>query len=105
VIEGVVSGVTKFGVFIQFDDRFEGLAHISTLRKEESGNPKNHYKKGQTVKAVVKYIEPETRKISLSIKDVDYALEKMEMERYIVRDSEPELTTSPFQALRELVQK
>lgn len=101
IIEGEVSGVVEFGVFIRFNEKFEGLAHISTVRKEEAGNLKNHYKKGQKVKAVVKHIDPESRKISLSIKDVDYALEKMEIAQYIEKESNETLTSNPFHELKK----
>jgi len=104
VIEGVVSGVVDFGVFIKFDEGYEGLAHISTMEKEQSANFKKTFQKGQEIKAVIKSIDPESRKISLSLKDVTFALEKIEMRQYLEKESSNKTeTASPFANLKTLV--
>lgn len=104
VIDGVVSGIVDFGIFIKFDDGFEGLAHVSTLEKEQAANFKKIFTKGQPIKAVVKSIDPESRKISFSLKDVSYALEKIEMRQYLEKESSNKTeTTSPFANLKKLV--
>ena len=104
VIEGAVSGVVDFGIFIKFDEGYEGLAHISTMEKEQSTNFKKTFAKGQPVKAVIKSIDPESRKISLSLKDVTYALEKIEMRQYLEKENSNKTeTASPFANLKKLV--
>lgn len=104
VIDGVVSGIVDFGIFIKFDEGFEGLAHVSTLEKDQAANFKKLFTKGQPIKAVVKSIDPESRKISLSLKDVSYALEKIEMRQYLEKESSNKTeTTSPFANLKKLV--
>lgn len=104
VIEGTVSGVVDFGIFIKFDEGYEGLAHLSTMEKEQVGNFKKVFAKGQPVKAVIKSIDPESRKISLSLKDVTFALEKIEMRQYLEKESSNKTeTTSPFANLKTLV--
>ena len=104
VIEGVISGVVDFGVFIKFDEGYEGLAHISTMEKEHTSNFKKLFTKGQPIKAVIKSIDPESRKISLSLKDVTFALEKIEMRQYLEKESSNKTeTTSPFANLKTLV--
>ncbi|MCS6972189.1 MAG: S1 RNA-binding domain-containing protein [Turneriella sp.] len=104
VIEGKVSSIADFGIFIRFDESFEGLAHISTIEKEQAANLKKHFKKGQEIKAVVKSIDPENRKISLSLKDVPYALEKLEMRQYLEKESNARTElASPFANLKTLV--
>ena len=100
VVEGVISGVADFGVFIRFEDRYEGLVHINNLPQEQTTNIRQNYKKGDAVKAVVKGIDAENRKISLSIKDVEYALARKEMAQYIEKDYKDEIATSnPFATL------
>lgn len=104
VVEGVVSGVVDFGLFIKFDEGYEGLAHISTMEKDQSTNFKKTFQKGQQIKAVIKSIDPESRKISLSLKDVTFALEKIEMRQYLEKESSNKTeTASPFANLKTLV--
>lgn len=104
VIEGIVSGIVDFGIFIKFDEGYEGLAHISTFEKEQATNFKKTFTKGQDVKAVIKSIDPENRKISFSLKDVGYALEKIEMRQYLEKENSNKAeTTSPFANLKTFV--
>ena len=68
VIEGVVSGVADFGVFIKFTDNpeVEGLIHVSELDHRIVNNPKEIIKVDDVVKA--KITEIKDGKISLSLK-------------------------------------
>ncbi|MBI4034229.1 MAG: S1 RNA-binding domain-containing protein [Candidatus Brennerbacteria bacterium] len=68
VIEGVVSGVADFGVFVKFTDNpeVEGLIHISELSHQVVENPKEVVKVDDTIKAQI--VEIKDGKISLSLK-------------------------------------
>ncbi|MBI4215403.1 MAG: S1 RNA-binding domain-containing protein [Parcubacteria group bacterium] len=65
-IEGVISGIADFGVFVQFDEGLEGLVHISELAWQRIDNPKDVVQVGENVKAEI--IGIEGSKISLSLK-------------------------------------
>jgi small subunit ribosomal protein S1 len=68
-IEGEVTGVVDFGVFVKFGkngQKLEGLVHISELSWQLVENPRDLYKEGDQVKAQV--IEIVNGKVSLSIK-------------------------------------
>lgn len=65
-IEGDVTGVVEFGIFIKIEDNLEGLAHISELDWGLVENPSQLFKIGDKVKA--KIIAIERDKISLSVK-------------------------------------
>jgi small subunit ribosomal protein S1 len=66
VVEGEVSGIVDFGIFLKFGTGLEGLVHISELAWSRIDHPKDLYKVGQKVKAAVISIEKD--RISLSIK-------------------------------------
>jgi len=68
VIEGVVSGVADFGVFLKFTDnpQVEGLVHVSELDWREVANPKEVVKIDDVLEA--KIIEIKDGKVSLSLK-------------------------------------
>ncbi len=66
VVEGEVSGVVDFGIFLKFGDGLEGLVHISELAWSRIDHPKDLYKVGDKVKAMVISIDRD--RISLSVK-------------------------------------
>jgi len=68
VLEGEVTGVVEFGVFVKVEDGLEGLVHISEMDWGLVDDPKQMYKVGDKVK--VKVIEVKDDKISLSIKQL-----------------------------------
>ncbi|HEY4490026.1 MAG TPA: S1 RNA-binding domain-containing protein [Candidatus Paceibacterota bacterium] len=65
-IEGEVTGMVDFGVFIKLEEGLEGLVHISEMDWALVENPRTLYKVGDKVK--VKVIDIKDGKISLSIK-------------------------------------
>lgn len=66
IIDGTITGVVEFGIFIKLDDGTEGLVHISEISWSLIENPKSIYKTGERVKA--KIIDTKDGKVSLSIK-------------------------------------
>jgi len=66
VIEGEVTGVVEFGVFVKIENGLEGLAHISELDWSLIEDPSRLFKTGDKVRA--KIISIKDKKISLSIK-------------------------------------
>ena len=70
-IKGKVSNVTEFGIFIQLAPGIDGLVHISDFSwTEHIEHPADKYKKGDEVEAVINGINKQTKKISLSIKQL-----------------------------------
>ena len=66
IIEGAITGIVDFGIFIRVEDNLEGLAHISELDWNLIEKPSNHFKIGQKVNAQI--ISMADGKISLSLK-------------------------------------
>ena len=67
VLEGKVSGVTKFGAFVNLPGDKSGLVHISEIANTFVSDVAQYVSVGQTVKVKVIGIDP-AGKISLSIK-------------------------------------
>jgi len=67
IVRGVVKNITDFGAFIDLGGA-DGLLHKSDVEWDKDVNPFEVFKIGQTVKAKVSKFDPETGKISLSIK-------------------------------------
>lgn len=66
VVEGEVSGIVDFGIFLKFGEGLEGLVHISELAWNRIDHPKDLYKVGQKVQAQIISIDRD--RISLSVK-------------------------------------
>ncbi len=65
-LDGVITGIVDFGVFVKVEEGLEGLVHISEIDWGLVDDPRNFFKVGDKVK--VKVIEVKDGKISLSIK-------------------------------------
>ncbi|MEA3450249.1 MAG: S1 RNA-binding domain-containing protein [Patescibacteria group bacterium] len=65
-VEGEITAITNFGVFINFGENLEGLIHISELAWQRIDDPSDLYKVGDNIKAEV--ISVENSKIFLSAK-------------------------------------
>ncbi len=89
IITGKIKSVVSFGIFVELEPGYEGLVHVSQIPDGKNIKLEELYKPGETIKAVVLKIEPDSKKISLSIKDFDKALEKEEMSRYLKQDDSP----------------
>ncbi|MES2953672.1 MAG: S1 RNA-binding domain-containing protein [Patescibacteria group bacterium] len=66
VVQGEVTGVVDFGVFVRLEEGLEGLVHISEIDWALVDNPRTRFKIGERVD--IKIIEIKEGKISLSIK-------------------------------------
>ena len=70
-MEGRVRNLTEFGAFIEIEDGIDGLVHVSNLSwTKRVKHPSEVLKKGDRVKALVLAIEPDKRRLSLGIKQL-----------------------------------
>ena len=67
ILEGKVTGITKFGAFVSLPEGKSGLGHISEIAYSYVNAVKDHLKEGQEVKVKVIGID-ENGRINLSIK-------------------------------------
>ncbi len=67
IYEGKVTGITKYGAFVELDKDTTGMVHISEVANTFVNEIKDHIQEGQTVKVKVLALG-ENNKISLSIK-------------------------------------
>ncbi len=71
-VEGRVRNLTDFGAFIEIEDGIDGLVHVSNLSwTKRVKHPSEVLKKGEKVKAIVLGIEPEQRRLSLGVKQLE----------------------------------
>jgi small subunit ribosomal protein S1 len=71
VVEGTVTRVADFGVFVQIEGMVEGLMHVSETPLARGQKPQEHYKEGDPVRARILRIEDAEMKVGLSGVNVD----------------------------------
>ena len=68
IVDGKVTKIVPFGAFIELGQSIEGLVHISEMSQRHIDTPAQVVKAGDEVKVKVMEINPERRRISLSMK-------------------------------------
>ena len=71
VVEGKVTKVVTFGAFVEIMPGVEGLVHISELAQHHVENPREVVAQGDQVQAKIIEVDPERRRLSLSLKRVE----------------------------------
>ena len=78
VVKGKVTKMTDFGAFIDLSNGLEGLLHISEVSKEKIKKLESVISIGQELEVKIVKMEPEARKIGLSLKGIEGAPEPVE---------------------------
>ena len=71
MVEGTITNVTDFGVFVQLEEGIEGLVHVSEISREKVKTPIGMFNVGDTLKAMIINVSAEDRKIGLSLKALE----------------------------------
>lgn len=83
VINGKVTNITDFGIFVEIEEGIEGLVHISELSSKRVKSAAEIFSVGDEVNATIKSIDSKGRKIRLSIKDYEAAAEGPAVHQYL----------------------
>ena len=72
VVNGKIRNLTEFGAFLEIEEGFDGLIHVSDISwTGRIKTPADVYKKGDAVEAKVLKIDQATRRVSLGVKQVN----------------------------------
>ena len=71
IVKGTVVRLTDFGAFVQLEPDLDALCHVSQISTQRLEKPSDVLKVGQEVMAKVTKIQPDSRRISISIKEVN----------------------------------
>jgi small subunit ribosomal protein S1 len=94
VVEGEITNVTDFGVFVKLEEGIEGLVHVSEISKDKVKTPVGMYQVGDVLKAIVINVSAKDRKIGLSIKTLEDEGEEQAIEK-IKKNEENAADASP----------
>jgi len=82
IVEGGITNVTDFGIFLQLEEGIEGLVHISEITKEKIQTPVGMFNVGDNLKAMVISVSSDDRKIALSTKALEEGDEESVKEEF-----------------------
>lgn len=76
IIKGTVSGIKSYGIFVNFDNNYSGMIHISEVSDKFVKDLNEYAKVGETIPCKIINVDHKNKKLKLSIKNLDYALSK-----------------------------
>jgi small subunit ribosomal protein S1 len=71
IVSAKIMRLMPFGAFAELEPGVEGLIHVSEMSHKRVNHPSDVVKPGDEVQVAVKAVDPETRKISLSMKSAE----------------------------------
>ena len=95
LVEGEVSSITDFGIFIRVPGGIEGLIHKSNLVENHEETPEEALKKyheGDKIKAVILELQPDKQKVAFSIRDYQKKVHAEELSHYMSMDESDDST-------------
>ena len=69
IVEGKITGISKFGAFVEMAPGAVGLVHISEITDRYINHPSEVLKVGQVVKVWVKEVDLKKKRIGLTMKN------------------------------------
>ena len=98
IVVGCVTGIEKYGIFVNLDEYYSGLIHISEISDSYVRDINDYVKIGETIRVKVLEENEQQHQAKLSIKDIDYRIDKRNSEK--IKETE-----SGFQNLRIMLDK
>ena len=95
LVEGEVSSVTDFGIFVRVPGGIEGLIHKTNLPENRDEAPEDALKRfheGDKIKAVILELQPDKQKVAFSIRDYQKKVQQEELSRYMSADESDDST-------------
>ncbi len=72
IIKGQVTGIEKYGIFVNIDPWYNGLIHISEVSEGFVKDIHDYVKIGETIYCQILAINEEDLQLKLSIKNINY---------------------------------
>jgi len=70
IIEGIITSIKHYGVFLSFEYNYTGLLHISEISKNFVNDINKYFSKGDKILVLVKTINDERKFLTVSLKDL-----------------------------------
>ena len=99
LVQGLITNVTDFGIFVELEEGIEGLVHVSEVSREKIKTPVGMFKVGEGITAKVINIQKKERRIGLSVRRAKKDEEHSYLKEYL--NSPKEASSNLGDLLRE----
>ncbi|EPR44553.1 ribosomal protein S1 [Desulfovibrio sp. X2] len=82
VLNGTVTNITDFGLFVEVEEGIEGLVHVSEISSKKVKDPSELFKEGVSIQAKVIHVSADERRLGLSIKQLKEEEERKRMKEF-----------------------
>ena len=86
IVKGSITGIEKYGIFVNLDNYYSGLIHISEISKGFVKDINDYVDIGETIYAKVIDVDENENHVKLSIKDIDYKIKNAKCETSSIKE-------------------
>jgi len=104
LVRGIVTKLTSFGAFVELEDGLEGLLHISELSDKKIPSPEEIVDVGDVLDVRVIRVDPDERKIGLSLRTEGPITQEEEGPRIVIRSDQLEEAEHPEALVQEAME-
>lgn len=76
IVKGKVSGIKKYGIFVSFDNGYNGMIHISEISGSFVRDINLYAKEGEIIPCKIIELDAEQKKVKLTLKNLDYLMRR-----------------------------
>lgn len=76
IVTGHVTGIEKYGIFVNLDEFYSGLVHISEISDGFVKDINDYVSVGETINARIIEVDKDLYHVKLSIKNLNYRINK-----------------------------
>ena len=84
IVEGIVTGIESYGIFVSLDEYYSGLVHISEISNNFVSNIHDYVKIGDTIYVEILNVDEKEGHLNLSIKNINYKKKEQKKRRKII---------------------
>ncbi len=103
IVDGVVTNITDFGLFVEVEEGIEGLVHVSEISSKKIKSPSEMFTEAVTIQAKVIHVSAEERRLGLSIKQMKEDEDRKKPKEF--RSSGPEAGQSLGDLLKQKMEE
>ena len=83
IVKATVTGIESYGIFVNLDEYYSGLIHISEISHGFVKDVHNFVKIGDIINVQILDVDEKTNHLKLSIKNINYANSKKVTKKFI----------------------
>lgn len=84
IVEGTVTGIESYGIFVSCDEYYSGLIHISEISHGFVKNVSDFVKVGDIINVEILDVDSELNQLKLSVKNIEYRKKEAFKKRKII---------------------